>query len=82
MKKILLFALVLSLSFHLQAQTKRIAHRSHSGKNSTLVMNTGDNFGLPEHKKKDSTQKPVPTSIVKKKPLNRKPARKKTPASK
>jgi hypothetical protein len=80
MKKILLLALIISVSSPLFAQTKRIAHRSHSGKNSTLVMTTGDNFGLPEHKKKDSTQKPAP--VIKKKPLGRKPTKRKTSISK
>ena len=74
MKKILLFVLIISVSPRLFAQTKRIAHRSHSGKNSTLVMTTGDNFGLPEHKRKDSAQKPA--AFIKKKPLGRKPVKK------
>lgn len=74
MKKTALFLLLAFFSLALQAQTKRIAHRSHSGKNHTLLMNTGDNFGLPP-KSRDTVKKaPVPV----KKKTARKAARRKT----
>ena len=61
MKKIpVLLLLVIGCSTGLQAQTKRIAHRSHSGSNHTLVMTTEDNFGLPSKPKDTAVKKPAP----------------------
>lgn len=47
MKKFILPALVLLLASQVQAQTKRIAHRSHSGSNASFTLNGSDNFGNP-----------------------------------
>lgn len=60
---ILLFLAACSLQ--LAAQTKKIAHRSHSGSNHTLVMTTSDNFGLPS-KPKDTAVKKTPPVVTKK----------------
>ncbi len=47
MKKILLFSVpVLLLCATGFAQTKKIAHKSHSGKDSELSIDGADNFGL------------------------------------
>ncbi len=70
MKKLLVLGILFTLSFNAFSQTKKIAHRSHSGKNSTLILTTEDNFGLPEHVKKDTVAKKV--TVVKKKKVYRK----------
>ena len=65
MKKLLLFLSIFAFTFLIQSQTKRIAHRSHSGSNATFNMMGEDNFGnpLPEgywlelSKKEDSLRK-------------------------
>jgi hypothetical protein len=48
MKKTLLSVSVflIAISFAI-AQTKMIAHRSHSGGDGSLTFNTDDNFGIP-----------------------------------
>lgn len=52
MKKLTLFAVLLLTSVLAFSQTKRIAHRSHSGKDHTFNILSPDNFGLPVEKKK------------------------------
>jgi len=47
-QKLLIVLFLLSFCFTCFSQTKKIAHRSHSGKNSTFKpFNYSDNFGLP-----------------------------------
>ena len=58
MKKNLLLIILLAFCITGFSQTKKIAHRSHSGKNATLIMNDDDNFGLPPTIK--DTAKKVP----------------------
>lgn len=55
MKKIFALCILFFIGASAFCQTKRIAHRSHSGKNRTLILTTGDNFGLPEHAKRKDT---------------------------
>jgi hypothetical protein len=50
MKQLILFVALMLASVLAFAQTKRIAHRSHSGKDHTFRLLGGDNFGLPEKK--------------------------------
>lgn len=60
MKRGILLAGLLLFTFSVQAQTARIAHRSHGGSNSSFNVNEDDNFGLPskaEMHRMDSTQK-------------------------
>jgi hypothetical protein len=45
MKGIFVIIALLMLSSTSFSQTKRIAHRSHSGKNSTFTVNSIHNFG-------------------------------------
>jgi hypothetical protein len=47
MKKIALLITLIAISSHGFSQTKKIAHRSHSGKDRTLILTTEDNFGGP-----------------------------------
>ena len=48
MKKIFFLAAFLFIALISFSQTKRIAHRSHSGKDNTFSILAGaDNFGLP-----------------------------------
>ena len=54
MKKIGIFCLIAFASFNAFSQTKKIAHRSHSGKDNTLILTTEDNFGIPVYTKKDT----------------------------
>ena len=75
MKKIITVGMIAFLAVNAQAQTKKIAHRSHSGKNTTLIMTTNDNFGLPKERKADTAKAPAPT--VKKKTTKRKTATRK-----
>jgi len=59
MKKVVL-VLLLSGAVQVFGQTKKIAHRSHSGSDASFDMDSEDNFGLyPAYKKqeKDSTVK-------------------------
>ena len=44
---IIVSVLFLLLSLHSIGQTKRIAHKSHSGKANTFSVFGNDNFGLP-----------------------------------
>lgn len=76
MKKLLLLStLLLVFGSAASAQTKRIAHRSHSGSNATFSMNEGDdNYGLPpgyekmrmeQQRKNDSIKKANADSAAK-----------------
>lgn len=51
-KMLLLLLLVAGTSATTFAQTKKIAHRSHSGKAATFTIDGRDNFGLGEEQKK------------------------------
>jgi hypothetical protein len=72
MKKILLLSAFVFISIISFSQTKRIAHRSHSGKDKSFNIAAGtDNFGLPvpdstktkiKNKNKNKT-KPVKDSL-------------------
>ena len=62
MKKLtLLLAAAIAFGSSAFAQTKKIAHRSHSGKNSSFTVSEEGNFGLPSDYKskavKDSSTK-------------------------
>ena len=63
MKKIFMVLLAVVISVAGFSQTKRIAHRSHSGKNNEFSINGEDNFGLPPAKKTkpDTTKAPTKT---------------------
>ena len=54
MQKIVIVCFIIFTSLASSAQTKKIAHRSHSGKDNTLILNTSDNFGNPYPIKKDT----------------------------
>lgn len=76
MKKFIFPLLLLALTTTAQAQTKRIAHRSHSGSAKSFNIKGDDNFGLPsnyenkyktvEVKKDTSTTKGTDTTKKKK----------------
>ena len=72
MKKALLLGVLFAVSVNVFCQTKKIAHRSHSGKNNTLILTTEDNFGLPSNAKKKDTVVVKKDTIVKKKPIRKK----------
>ncbi len=57
------------------SQTKKIAHRSHSGKNSTFNIKEEGNFGLPSNYKtgKDSGAKKTTPDTAVKPTYNKKP---------
>lgn len=65
------FVVVAAFALSASAQTKKIAHRSHSGKSATFNINGEDNFGGPgpsAHKPKvitDSNTKTRDTSKIK-----------------
>jgi len=93
MKITIILFLALAFSCATYAQTEKIAHRSHSGKNSTFRYTGYNNFGatpsmIEEQRKRDSAFRARPDSIKKKAEfdsLYNKPATpktKKTPASK
>jgi 2-C-methyl-D-erythritol 4-phosphate cytidylyltransferase len=72
MKKILLLSTFVFISIISFSQTKRIAHRSHSGKDNSFNVTAGaDNFGLPvpdsikakNKNKNKSKTKPVKDSL-------------------
>lgn len=57
MKNISLLLIILfSFAMNGFSQTKKISHRSHSGKDATLIMDDEDNFGLPPAKKNAKTK--------------------------
>jgi hypothetical protein len=57
MKQLTLFVVLMLVSILAFSQTKRIAHRSHSGKDHTFNLFGPDNFGLPAEKPKPKTDK-------------------------
>jgi hypothetical protein len=57
MKKLSFVLILMCISTICLSQTKKIAHRSHSGSNKTFSIIGAGNFGLPEHKASDSTKK-------------------------
>lgn len=78
MKKLtLVFTVIAAFALNASAQTKKIAHRSHSGKNTSFTINGEDNFGGPgpsSTKAKvvtDSNTKTKDTSKIKKTDLPR-----------
>lgn len=71
-KSLITFAVILFISVSSFAQTKLIAHRSHSGSNATFSAAGLDNFGLPPGKvEKDSSKNKV-DSVKKIIPVTRK----------
>jgi len=63
-KMLLLLLLVAGTAATTFAQTKKIAHRSHSGKASTFTIDGADNFGLtPEMKRKEMERKAKADSV-------------------
>ncbi len=67
MKRVFLLIVLAAVSSVGFAQTKRIAHRSHSGANRTFSLNGIDNFGTtPEMIKKQQEAKAKADSIAKK----------------
>ncbi len=61
MKKILIIAFLISCVGHaLQAQTKKIALRSHAGTNATFTLEVPDEFGLgPEEMYRPHYKRPI-----------------------
>lgn len=62
MKRIFILACIVFLCQMSNAQTKKIAHRSHSGSNKAFMINGESNFGvvrysLEDNKKRDSLRK-------------------------
>jgi len=51
------------------AQTKKIAHRSHSGQDMTLNYDGDDNFGLPAREYRDSMYRQKQVDTAKKVPI-------------
>ena len=71
MKRILFLLLLAGLSTAGFSQTKKIAHRSHSGSNNSFTLAGPDNFGetpemIAERKKKEALEKAKADSISKK----------------
>lgn len=75
MKKIIVLFLLAGCTLNLSAQTKKIAHRSHSGSKNMLLMTTEDNFGLPAKPKDTAVKKPAP-AVTKKKTKHKKTVKK------
>lgn len=75
MKPVFLFLVYMALSAACFSQTKRIAHRSHSGSNTSFTLAGEGNFGLPseaemkrmelERKKREAENKRIQDSITK-----------------
>lgn len=75
MKPVFLFIVCIALSTACFSQTKRIAHRSHSGSNASFTLAGEGNFGLPspaemkrmeeERKKREVENKRIQDSIAK-----------------
>jgi len=70
MKRFLLLFVLAGLSTVGFSQTKKIAHRSHSGSNSTFTLAGPDNFGdtpeMAEARKKKELERAKADSIAKK----------------
>jgi hypothetical protein len=72
MKKTAFLLIILVFSFNSYAQTERIAHRSHSGKDNTFTVTGYNNWGetpgmRAERLKRDSIMKAKADSIANKK---------------
>ena len=72
MKKTAALLIILAFSFNSYAQTEKIAHRSHSGKDKTFRITGNDNWGIPstvnkKPAKPDSVSKNRADSIANKK---------------
>ena len=72
MKRTVALLLILAFSFHGHAQTEKIAHRSHSGKDGTFRVTGYNNWGetpamRAERLKRDSLLKARADSIAYKK---------------
>lgn len=52
MKQLFSIFILSILSFSLQAQTPKVAHKSHSGTSATFTVKNGNNFGLPPNYEK------------------------------
>ena len=79
MKRIIvLTSCILLASVFVSAQTKLIAHRSHSGKNKTFSIYSPGNFGLPPAKDTVKTQKDTLKTTDKISGSKKKKAKKKT----
>ncbi|MEP7238684.1 MAG: hypothetical protein ABI685_12485 [Ferruginibacter sp.] len=75
MKKTAFLLIILAFSFHSYAQTEKIAHRSHSGKDKTFRVTGYNNWGeTPEMRaerlKRDSIMKAKADSIANKKRID------------
>lgn len=67
MKKVFLCIILVAVSSAGFSQTKKIAHRSHSGKNNTFSITGPDNFGeTPEMARKRKAEKAKADSLAKK----------------
>jgi hypothetical protein len=74
MRKIIPCLLLLFCGMGAAAQTKRIAHRSHSGSNSTFSLKGDGNWGQIRPRERYDAPKPVKTDtvkIIKVKPFNK-----------
>ena len=75
MKPVFLFLVCIAFSAACFSQTKRIAHRSHSGSNASFTLSGEGNFGLPseaemkrmaeEKKRREAESKRIQDSIAK-----------------
>ncbi|HEX2628435.1 MAG TPA: hypothetical protein VHM26_05480 [Chitinophagaceae bacterium] len=75
MKPVFLLLVCIAFSAACFSQTKRIAHRSHSGSNASFTLSGEGNFGLPseaemkrmaeERKKREAENKRIQDSIAK-----------------
>jgi hypothetical protein len=75
MKPVFLFIVCIALSTACFSQTKRIAHRSHSGSNASFTLAGEGNFGLPseeamkrmeaDRKRREAENKRIQDSIAK-----------------
>ena len=77
MKRTFILVLLSVIAVSAFSQTKRIAHRSHSGKDHTLILSTEDNFGGPATPPKKDTVVVKKTEPVKVKKVIHKKKRKK-----
>jgi hypothetical protein len=75
MKPVILLIVSVAFSIACFSQTKRIAHRSHSGSNQSFSLSGEGNFGLPsetalkrmeeERKRREAEEKRIQDSIAK-----------------
>ncbi len=70
MKKAILILLFPALMFQANAQTKKVAHQSHSGSEKSFTMTGSDNFGqVGPHEPYLPVQKAKPVPKPKPKPM-------------